>query len=151
MQRLSSKNGLTVLMLMLVLLRSRVLLMGCLAAVLVLTQTLGLIHSVTHARLNAPIFHSGHEPAITEAGNQHQLVARAAQSELSWVAAAFSSHRQDTDCQLYDQCSHGAGVANLVHQLLPVLLPPSQVAIFQGNALARWAALFDARGPPLTV
>jgi hypothetical protein len=33
---------------------------------------------------------------------------------------------------------------------LPVVLPSFAVAIFAGEALARWAALFDARGPPLT-
>ncbi len=33
---------------------------------------------------------------------------------------------------------------------LPMALPSLLVAIFQGEALARWAALFDARGPPLT-
>ena len=136
---------------MLTLPRLKQLLAWCLATVVLLTQTLGLIHGVTHARLHASVVQFSQKPADAKAGNQDQTVARAAQSEVSWTAAAFSSHKQDADCRLYDQCSHGAGVANVMHLLLPVVLPASQVAIFQGNALARWAALFDARGPPLTV
>ena len=136
---------------MFVLSRSKQLLAWCLAAVLMLTQTLGFIHGVTHARPLASVVQSCQEPPGTEKSNQDHLAARAAQPEVSWVAAAFSSHKQDADCRLYDQSSHGAGAVNFVRQSLPVITPPSQVAIFQGNALARWAALFDARGPPLTV
>ena len=137
--------------LMFVLSRRKQWLAWCLATIFVLTQTLGLIHGVTHTRLHASAVQFSLKPASTKTGKQDQLVARAAQPETSWAAAAFSSHKQDADCRLYDQCSHGAGAVTVLCQVLPVLAPLSQVAIFQGNALARWAALFDARGPPLTV
>ena len=134
------------------------LLAGCLAVVLVLTQTLGLIHGVTHAEVFAAA--AGHSHAVADQDHHadhdrddhqhtdHDLKAAPASG---LVAAVFASHEQDSDCRLFDQCSQGAGVANVLRQSLPVVTPPFEVAVFQGNALARWAALFDARGPPSTV
>jgi hypothetical protein len=34
--------------------------------------------------------------------------------------------------------------------VLPVLLPIGHFRYLQGEAIARWVALFDARGPPST-
>lgn len=134
-----------------VLTRPKQLLAWCLAALLVLTQTLGLIHGVTHAEAFAAAAAHSHAHVDRDKGN-HQPVDRDVTAVTSGLlASVFASHKQDSDCRLYNQCSHGAGVANVLHQLLPVVTPSSEVAIFQGNALARWAALFDARGPPLTV
>lgn len=140
---------------MIALLRPQLLLAWCLAAVLVLTQTLGLIHGVTHAKGVAGA--NGHSQVHVGQGDQgdqyqhsHSIVLTAA-SPSGLLASVFALHGQDSDCRLFDQCSHGAGAASGVLQWLPVVVPPSRVAIFQGNALARWAALFDARGPPLTV
>ena len=142
-------------------LRFKQLLACCLAAVLVLTQTLGLVHGVTHADVFAAA--AGHSHAHVEpadhydhydnhGGGHPHIDHDVAPTPVSGLlASVFDAHEQPSDCRLYDQCSHGAGVVAVLHQLPPVVLPPSQVAIFQGNALARWAALFDARGPPLTV
>ena len=143
---------------MIALSRFKQLLACCLAALLVLTQTLGLVHGVTHADVfavaaghsHAHVEHADHD-AHDEGAHQHIDHDVAATPASGLLASAFALHEQPSDCRLYDQCSHGAGVVAVLHQVLPVVLPPSQVAIFQGNALARWAALFDARGPPLTV
>ncbi len=54
------------------------------------------------------------------------------------------------DCQLYDQLGHDGAVARLASALLPVQPLSQQVALFAGEALARWAAQFNARAPPLT-
>ena len=147
--------------LIIALLRFKQLLACCLAAVLVLTQTLGLVHGVTHADMFAAAaghsyVHAGqvdHDDFYDNHGGGHQHIDHdlAPTPASGLLASVFASHEQPSDCRLYDQCSHGAGVVAVLHQVLPVVLPPSQVAIFQGNALARWAALFDARRPPLTV
>ena len=143
---------------MLSLLCPKQLLAWCLAGVLVLTQTLGLIHGVTHVEVFAVAAERSHRHVDLDHHIQHGVEVHqatdhdfAAAPASGLLASVFAWHTQDSDCRLFDQCSHGAGVANPPQQLLPVVMPPFEVAIFQGNALARWAALFDARGPPLTV
>ena len=119
------------------------LLMGYLACTLLLAQTLGLMHGVVH-----------------EAGNERHAQAPSADHSHSygdgsthpgdWLESLFSSHDGGADCRLFDQASHGSAAPTLAQSSLPTLPPSVAVAIFQGETLARWAALFDARGPPLT-
>ncbi|MEO6018449.1 MAG: hypothetical protein ABIP46_14425 [Polaromonas sp.] len=116
---------------------------------LLLSQTLGLVHGVLHAPVQ------GSPYGVTQAvAVDTGLMARADVSPppavKGWLASLFSSHNSGADCRLYDQASHGSAALHVVSLALPVVLPPLAVAIFQGEALARWAALFDARGPPLT-
>jgi hypothetical protein len=66
------------------------------------------------------------------------------------LASLFSSHDGDPDCRLFDQASHGHAAPALAPLVLPMMLSSLLVAISQGEAIARWAALFEARGPPLT-
>ena len=112
------------------------LLAWCMVCALLLSQTLGFVHGITHAGSYKP----SHTATAKPAG----------QSKHSVVNALFSSHNGEADCRLFDQASHGSAVTSPVVVMLPVVLPSLAVAIFQGEALARWAALFDARGPPLT-
>ena len=117
-----------------------------LACVLLLAQTLGMMHGVVHGPQSA----AGDR---THASSQVAQIAVAdtnAGSTGNWVDALFSSHHGDNDCRLFDQASHGSAALHVAPLALPVLLPSLVVAIFQGAVLARWAALFDARGPPLT-
>ena len=121
--------------------------MGYLACTLLLAQTLGLMHGVVH-----------------EAGNERHAQAPSADHNYShshshgggsthpgdWLESLFSSHDGGADCRLFDQASHGSAAPTLAQSSLPTLPPSVAVAIFQGETLARWAALFDARGPPLT-
>ncbi len=111
-----------------------------LALTLLLLQTFGFVHGVLHR--------SGPGVAsrlMVKASAPHAIGAAKSRLEL-----LFSSHTSDSDCRLYDQASHGGAAANVASLVLPVVLPPLAVAIFQSEALARWAALFDARGPPST-
>ena len=129
---------------MFVLPRLVVLLGLLLAAVLVMTQTLGLVHAITHGSSGSSLyfedeFHDHDHDVAKAPGVNHFFV------------SLFSLHHDVSDCRLFDQASHDGGLAMAVKSALPVVLPPLTVAIFQGEALARWAALFDARGPPLTV
>ncbi len=116
-----------------------------LACAMLLAQTLGFMHGVVHG----PIYGS-----YTAAGSNVQVTLQSGgdgfEPSVNWVDKLFSSHQGANDCRLFDQASHGSAAPQLAALALPVVLPPIAVAIFQGEALARWAALFDARGPPLT-
>ena len=124
--------------------RFTILLALLLAAVLVMTQTLGVVHIVTHGS-------SGSSLHSQDDGHDHDHAEVGVPSANHFLASLFSSHQDISDCRLYDQASHDGGLVAAIQSTLPVVLPPMTVAIFQGEALARWAALFDARGPPLTV
>ena len=119
---------------------------------LLLSQTLGLVHGVVHAPAQGSPYGMTQTVAVgmeVQAG----VIARADSSlppGKGWLASLFSSHNSSADCRLYDQASHGSVAPQVAVVVLPVVLPQFAVAIFQGEALARWAALFDARGPPLT-
>lgn len=124
------------------------LLTGCLACALLLAQALGLMHGVVHAagdeyHLQAPNASHNHGHSHGHGHSDEHRVGGC------WLEALFSSHDGGADCRLFDQASHGSAAPALALASLPTLLPSLAVAIFQGEALARWAALFDARGPPL--
>lgn len=117
-------------------------LLGC---ALLLAQALGLMHGVVHA----PQASSNVKASVA----LQSAVTAATQTDRSgthWVDDLFSLHHGDNDCRLYHQASHDGAMPQLAALALPVVLPPSAVGIYEGEALARWAALFDARGPPLT-
>lgn len=61
----------------------------------------------------------------------------------------FADHSEATDCRVYDQQSHAdlaPGIPMLVLPYVPIGFTLRHQA---GEALARFAALFEARGPPL--
>ena len=125
-----------------------------LAFALLLAQTLGLMHGVMHGNgngngngnANHAKQHSPDSVAHLDA-NDHADHA----DHDDGLAALFSTHDTEPDCRLYDQAGHGGAAPAVVSINLPAVLPSPLVAIFHGEALARWAALFDARGPPLTL
>jgi hypothetical protein len=110
----------------------------CLAVLtLALAQWLGAVHGVVHTTRGEAVrhVHSG-DQAHREAG--------------SWLTALFTVHDDDTDCRLYDQAGHNALAPALASSLLPTA-PASQVVdAARCEALARWAALFQARAPPFS-
>ena len=108
---------------------------------LLLSQSLGQLHAVKHAGKH------GGPAAVAHASGEH--AAHHGPHDDGALEGLFSSHGSDSDCRLYDQLSDGQAVPLVVVAPLPVVLPSLLVAIFAGDALARWAALFDARGPPL--
>jgi hypothetical protein len=104
------------------------------------TSTLGLLLGVLHAQ--APLA----SPGLSQAAADDGLPAK---GKLG-LASLFSSHSSDADCRLYDQACHGSAAQHVASLALPVLLPSLAVTLFQDHTLARWAALFEARAPPLT-
>ncbi|VWX61991.1 conserved hypothetical protein [Burkholderiales bacterium 8X] len=142
---------------------TRALLCVLMAAVWLAT-TLGLVHGSLHgapamsgkvqqaagslARHGAPTF-KAHEAHPSKALSSAVAEAPTAMSSQTGGFSLFGAH-SDADCRLYDQLSHGAAPLCVPAVLLPVFLPAATFAYLEGEALARWVALFDARGPPIT-
>lgn len=100
-----------------------------LALALVAAQALGFAHRVAH----------GHGQ-----GQGHGLGTATAVSS----GDLFAGHEGQPACLLYDQLS-GTAITPAVPVLCTPVIPPAfYLAVAQGEALARFAALFDARGPP---
>jgi hypothetical protein len=106
-----------------------------LALVLVAAPLLGLMHGVTHVAAHA----HGAAPAHLAGADEH-----------GFLADLFSAHGDASDCRVYDQLSLGDAAAALPLLALPLVLTAFVFLFLQGEALARRAALFEARGPPLT-
>jgi hypothetical protein len=104
--------------------------------------TLGLIHRSLH------VPGLGQPTAAMQAGHAEAAVRHAGHPSHG-IASLFGDHT-DAECRLYDQLSHGSGALGVPMVVLPVLLPSATFAYLQGEAIARWVALFDARGPPST-
>jgi hypothetical protein len=118
------------------------------AAALLFAQLLGLMHGVVHGpqahvHSHSHAHHDGHQP-------ESPALAHAEEEGDGWLASLFSSHDGDSDCRLFDQASHGQAAPTLPMLSLPLVLSSVAFDISRGEALARWAALFDARGPPST-
>ncbi len=122
-----------------------------LAAALLLAQLLGLMHGVVHGpqahiHSHSHAHHGGHHQEHSALAHAEEAAERA--DEGGWVASLFSSHDGDSDCRLFDQASHGQAAPTIPMLSLPLVLCTVAFDISRGEALARWAALFDARGPP---
>lgn len=102
---------------------------------LLVSLLLGQVHAVKHG---GPTGAHHAEPA-------HEL-----HHDHDFLEQLFANHLSETDCRLFDQLADSHGMPAAAVLVLPVVMPLATVAVFQGEALARWAALFDARGPPLT-
>ena len=106
--------------------------------------TLGLVHGTLHVPGLA------HAHALADANAQAPDPDGAhVHAAPRGIAGLFGDH-SDAECRLYDQLSHGSGALGVPTLVLPVLLPSATFAYLQGEAIARWVALFDARGPPST-
>jgi hypothetical protein len=104
---------------------------------LVSVQALGLVHRIAHGDHAAPA-----------TGFSARDGAPAGQSTAGWESGLFGAHDDDGGCLLYDQLSHGGFLPVAAPASLPAIAPAFLLQWFQGEFLARWAALFDARGPP---
>lgn len=112
---------------------------GYLALVLLLAPMLGLMHGLIHGAVDSHHAAPAHLAQADGSGHAH-----------GWLADLFSAHADDSDCRVYDQLCHGDAVPALPLMALPWVLTAFVFLFLQGEALARRAALFEARGPPLT-
>ncbi|RZL86998.1 MAG: hypothetical protein EOP82_28215 [Variovorax sp.] len=104
-----------------------------------LATTLGFVHRTVHNPLTA------HAPIVSV----EALDTEAAGHAHHGLTALFGDHT-NADCRLYDQLSHGPAALCVPLLVLPMALPAATFACLEGEAIARWVALFDARGPPST-
>lgn len=122
-------------------------LLACVLVALVGAQALGFMHRVVHAPADLGHAHAawagGHEQHGDQARGEHTHAA-------NWVNDLFAAHDDPSGCRLYD----GVGQDSVSLPAVPALPchgPAATVLPFlAGEFLARWAALYDARGPPLS-
>ena len=110
---------------------------------LLMAQTLGLVHRMTHGTpLAMSAANAGYAAALDNVGPGDDENNR-------WATALAHGHSDDPTCLVFDQVSQGGAMFALPALLLPAAAPLLFLRWFQGEALARWAALFEARGPPV--
>lgn len=114
-----------------------------LTGVLLLAQMLGLLHGVEHGpQAHSRLQYQAAPRAQPGAG------AHTTGQEKTWLAALFRLHQADTDCRLFDQASHGSAAPGIASLSMPMALTAAVLGLSLGLVLARWAALYEARGPP---
>jgi hypothetical protein len=101
-------------------------------------QSLGLWHGIVHGGHGVGSVHAS--LAIADAGE--------AKSH-GFFESLFGDH-ENFDCQLFDQLSHGDALVTAPLLALPLGVPAAHIARLAGLAVARWAALFQARAPPFS-
>lgn len=112
-----------------------------LALAVVLAQTLGLMHGVIHGNLHSPLVVQAVQAEFASGTDDHD-------HSHSRVEHLFGSHGDESDCRVYDQLSHGDGAPAMAVPALPLSITPFVFSLLPGLAVARWHALFQARGPP---
>ncbi len=130
-------------------------LVGWLLLALLWAPTLGLLHRHVHVPHEAAhAAHAGVQAAPSASawaaapgGAENPGPAQTAGLLHDGIASLFASHGEAADCLLYDQCSVADALVS-APLALPAALPVFLLHFFQGAALARWVALYDARGPP---
>lgn len=115
---------------------------GYLALVLLLAPLLGLMHGVVHG--GGGLLHAA-ELQVHEGDSRTHPHAGAH----GWLADLFSAHADDSDCRVYNGLCHSDGMAPPPALVLPIALSPFVFHFLEGEVLARKAALFEARAPPL--
>lgn len=105
-------------------------------------QTLGVVHSFAHANT---------QPAHADAGARAHATAQGLGHTQNVLEPLFDSHEDAGDCRLFDALGQQPGTV-VAGPAYPPVLPPSMPRLrrLEGACVARWATLFDARGPPLS-
>jgi hypothetical protein len=114
---------------------------GYLALALLLAPLLGLMHGVVHGAGGS--LHAAQAPVHAAGDHEHA-------DTQDWLADLFSVHADDSDCRVYDQLCQSGAVSAPPAVVLPLVLSSFVFHFLEGEVLARRAALFEARGPPLT-
>ena len=110
-----------------------------LVLVLLLAPLLGLMHGVIHFHDSSPPSATGRSAAVQAQAHTHK----------HGLVDLFAGHGEASDCRVYDQLACGDGVPESALPALPLLLSAFVFLLLAGEVLARRAALFQARAPPL--
>ena len=106
------------------------------------SSLLGLVHRTVHPS-------QSHAPAVAVVDGTSNALTSPKHGSTSFLHALIGKHTS-ADCRLYDQLSGWHVPLDVPLLLLPIALPTATFAWLTGQALLRWATLFDARGPPST-
>ena len=109
------------------------MLLWWLALALLVAPALGHMHRIVHG----PQTHTPHAQV------------HAPQMQGHGVADLFAVHGDDSSCRLFDQLTHSDALPAMPVLALPLLLVPFLFRRLERENVAREAALFDARGPPV--
>ena len=115
---------------------------GYLALVLMLAPMLGQMHGLVHGGNQQ----SAHQQLEADDGAHDHAHDHAAGH--GWLADLFSVHGDDSDCRVFDQLCHSDVLPAVPLLALPMVISPFVFQFLEGEALARRAAFFEARGPP---
>lgn len=131
---------------------------GCLALVIAVGSLLGVLHAIVHPPENP--LESLTLMAVQAAGAGTPAAAGASGAEspdgkarsvagVSWLERLFDHKAGDRDCRIFDKLCHGPAAPAAAMLSLSFALPQAALLMtLEGEFLARWTALFDARGPP---
>lgn len=117
------------------------------ALCILFAQTLGLVHGIAHG----PIHGDVGAQATQAVGAHPGHAAGNAQVALDVLETLFTQHEDAEDCRLFDALGQQPGAA-MAGPAPPTAMPPCMQRLrrLEGAFVARWATLFDARGPPLS-
>ena len=119
--------------------------MGCyLALALLLVPLLGLMHGIAHG-----LSHGLSATAVSANAQHHAQTRTDGVDAPRWSKKLFAGHDKAADCLVFDQLCHADALHFLPLQVLPTPLPNIVLVTLAGDFIARWAALYQARGPPL--
>ena len=107
------------------------------AFALVCAQSLGLWHRLVHPGPGPLAGLHTVQATVVGAAPAHALFAK-----------LFSQHHGDPDCQSFDHASHGDTIGAAGTVVAALALAPRILVASHGLFVARWHALFQARGPP---
>ena len=110
--------------------------------------TLGLVHGTLHVPGDRGQGVEARIDALSALASPGAKAPRAVPQRHAWLHALFGDHTE-AQCRMYDHLSHGSAAPGVPPVMLPMLLPAATLAWLEGEFVARWIALFDARGPPL--
>jgi hypothetical protein len=129
----------------------------CLALIIAAGALLGMLHAIAHPRetpfkqitLIPTRMGAGVAIATSFAASESLTATADPEPARSWLERLFKHKAGDRDCRIFDKLCHGpaapaAGMLNLSFALPMAALLLAQ----QGDFVAGWTTLFDARGPP---
>ncbi|RYX88489.1 MAG: hypothetical protein EOO28_36015 [Comamonadaceae bacterium] len=112
---------------------------------LLVAQSLGFVHRVVH-HMPAPL--AAASQGLKAPAAQPSGMAAAPVAAAGFLASLFQHNEDDPSCRVFDQAGSADALACPAAAVLPMALSSFVLLFFQGEVLARWVALFDARGPP---
>lgn len=122
------------------------------ALCILFAQTLGLVHGIAHGPIHANVGAQAVGPHAEAPHHAHPGHAPGnAQVAPGALETLFPQHEDAEDCRLFDALGQQPGAA-MAGPVPPPAVPPCMQRLrrLEGAFVARWATLFDARGPPLS-